>query len=373
MFRNLWLGAVVGLALTGCRGDGPEDPELTVPEFGLSDPSYDVFATSDNALLTPRDVAFHSERDELWVLNRYGTGTWDAGNATVFFDPLGETDAENHTDSWGSHFMAEVSALAFGAAEYEGSSEINFATCQESRNDYNGTHTANDFMGPTLWSSDLSIYANVNQALFGSLQGSHLDMLHQSPLCMGIAHDTANVYWVTDGFNENIVRYDFAVDHGPGYDDHSDGIVRRFSEAEFTRVADVPGHLILDQDSGWLYYANTGEGTVMRLDTNSGESTDSLPPYGEPLAEYTEWTGATVEVFAEDLGAPSGVAVHDGRLFVTDYDTAEVIAYDVESGEELGRVQTDAVGITGIDISSAGEIFFADMDAEEVVRIIPGQ
>ncbi len=58
---------------------------------------------------------------------------------------------------------------------------------------------------------------------------------------------------------------------------------------------------------------------------------------------------------------------------MSDYDSGEIIAYDVESGEELGRIQTDASGVTGLDISSAGEIYFADMDAEEVIQVIPGE
>jgi outer membrane protein assembly factor BamB len=370
-----FFGAVACALLMGCGGGGDDTGEnaLAVPEFGASAPSYEVFATGDEELLTPRDVAFHPERDELWVLNRYGTSTWDGGNVTVFFSPLEEIDAENHTDTWGGHFMANASSLAFGAAEYSGSDEINFATCQESQNDYNGAKVANDFMGPTLWSSDLSVYAAVNQAWGSILQGSHLDMLHQSPLCMGIAHDSANVYWVTDGHNGEVVRYDFVEDHDAGGDDHSDGIVRRYLDASFTRVADVPGHLVLDSDTGWLYYADTGEGKVRRLDTQSGESAGSLSAWGEFLDEYTEWEEATVETFASDLSAPSGIALHEGRLFVSDYDSGEIIAYDVESGEELGRIQTDASGITGLDISSAGEIYFADMDAEEVIRVLPGE
>ena len=39
----------------------------------------------------------------------------------------------------------------------------------------------------------------------------------------GIAADSAKVYWVMDGHNGNICRYDFVEDHGPGYDDHSAG------------------------------------------------------------------------------------------------------------------------------------------------------
>ena len=49
---------------------------------------------------------------------------------------------------------------------------------------------------------------------------THYDMLHESPLCMGIAHDPevatpfGNVYWAFDGLNGTLMRYDFQEPHG---------------------------------------------------------------------------------------------------------------------------------------------------------------
>ena len=67
----------------------------------------------------------------------------------------------------------------------------------------------------------------------------HTDMLHEAPLCMGIAHDSAaisrgpeggteyrNVYWAYDGGHRQLVRFDFESDHGPGSMDHSLANVR---------------------------------------------------------------------------------------------------------------------------------------------------
>src|SRR5262249_13195263 len=152
----------------------------------------------------------------------------------ILFDPGTEKQrAEKRRDVYADHFMDEVSSMSFGANN-------TFASCQESRNEMNPS--APDFMGPTLWSGDLAIFAKVNQGS-GGLEGSHLDMLHDSPLCMGIAHESANIYWVFDGKNGHVARYDFQKDHGPGHTDHSDGIVRRYPEATLSRVADIPGHL----------------------------------------------------------------------------------------------------------------------------------
>jgi glucose/arabinose dehydrogenase len=81
--------------------------------------------------------------------------------------------------------------------------------------------------------------------------------------------------------------------------------------------------------------------------------------------------GATVEEFADGLEEPSGIALHDGRLFVSDHGTNEIVAYDLASGEELARIQTDAVGIMGLEFGPDGKLYFADGDGNEIVRIDP--
>lgn len=66
---------------------------------------------------------------------------------------------------------------------------------------------------------------------------------------MGVEWEEENVFWVNDGYNENIVRYDFGEDHGPGNDDHSDGIVHRYTEIPVNRIDDhIANHLALDQE-----------------------------------------------------------------------------------------------------------------------------
>src|SRR5690606_35478965 len=121
-----------------------------------------------------------------------------------------------------------------------------FGTCQESRNTYNGMAPPNDFMGPTLWSSDLTVFAKMNP----NGLGSHLDMLHNSPLCIGIAHESANRYWVVNGTTGGIDRYDFAVDDGIGNDDHSDGLTWRYAAGTMKRVEGVPSHADLHAQLG---------------------------------------------------------------------------------------------------------------------------
>lgn len=126
------------------------------------------------------------------------------------------------------HYMEEIVSLAFDARGY-------FATCQESENDYNEMMVRNWFMGPTLFHSQPSdlitqLGERCTEADLADEDTTcfftHYDMLHESPLCMGIAHDPetvtafGNVYWLFDGLNGTLMRYDFQEPHGPGSLDH---------------------------------------------------------------------------------------------------------------------------------------------------------
>jgi hypothetical protein len=346
---------------------GGAPPAATVAELGGAARRFVTVATAREGLAVPRDLDFHPTRpDELWVVNRGFEGTVtlsDPGlstqQAVVHADAargvgMAPGGATVKMDSHRSHFMQQVISVAMGAAG-------KFATCHE------GTQ---QFMGPTLWDGDTAVYARRDLPGWGEL-GSHVDMLHQTPQCLGIAHDRDNVYWVSDGTAGNVVRYDFRRDHGPGHDDHSDGAVRRYPEATVRRVPDVPGHLALDRASGWLYYADPGGARVVRLQTGSGAVARALTPYAERLAEYAEVRGATVEVVvARGLRRPAGLALANGRLFVADHATNEIVAYDMQ-GRELQRVQTPAGGIMGITVGPDGKLWYVDGAANAVVRIDP--
>ena len=341
--------------------DQVEVPVPDVAEFGFEgEAAFTIVASADDALNVPRDLAFNPMKPgELWVVNR-------ADDSAVIIADAGGGDqtSEWRKDIYANHFMEEVSSLSFAPNEQ-------FGTCQESRNTYDGAYRADNFMGPTLWPSSLEYFAEINQSPRSPLLGSHLDMLHQSPNCMGIAWDHDNAYWVFDGYNGHLVYYDYQTDHGYGGDDHSDGIVLRYKEVELTRVEDVPGHLALDADSGWLYIADTGTGRVLRVDIASGEQGDDLRARNEPLGVFAEWVDVTFETFVEGLGEPSGLALADGRLFVSDHASGEIMAYDLESGEELGRLATEATGLMGVEIGPDGDLWYVDAAAYTVVRVDP--
>jgi sugar lactone lactonase YvrE len=330
---------------------------FAVPEFGNT---FTVIGTAADGLNAVRDLEFDpGAPDRLWTFNMLSHGT------VIFFEPGTEQQtSEVRIDAYGQHFMAYVSSAAFG-------DNGNFASCQESRDEWNvGPQDPDDFMGPTLWSADLEIFAVVGQAFppEGGVEGSHLDMLHQSPLCMGIAHDVDNVYWAMDGLEGNLVRYDFQADHGPGGGDHSDGVIWRYTDTMVTRLANIPGHMELDHATGMLYVVDTG-GRLMRLDTASGTNIGSLPGDWDG-ATYEGVEGADFQVVVEGFDEPSGLALHEGRLFVSEHATGDVVALDLD-GNELDRMSTPADRIMGLAIGPAGDLWYADAGANEIVRVDP--
>lgn len=300
----------------------------------------------------PRDLAFDTDvADRLWIVNRADDTVLIVDGA--FASNLDAIAIDRRKDLYANHFMEEASSISFGERQ-------SFATCQESRNTYDGQADPNDFMGPALWSSDLDVFAEAFQSRWDGKLGSHLDMLHASPNCMGIAHELENVYWVFDGENGHLVRYDFQHDHGPGEDDHSDGTIRRFPEVELTRVPDVPGHMDADFEARALFIADTGGGRVIRFDLDSGTKARDLSLINEPLAEYSEYTGASFTVIAEGLDQPSGLELHGDHVFVSEHGTGDVIAF-TRDGEEVGRVSTGLPGLTGLEIDSEGRLWAVDM------------
>jgi sugar lactone lactonase YvrE len=365
----LALPALLG-AIPGCTDDLPDDPCPTgIPVLGCGAESadavtIDVVGDRGDGLDVPRDLAFTPDHPgELWTVNR------GDDSVVIFFDAGTEDQHSQHiVDPYAEHFMEEVSSIAFGA-------EDRFATCQESRNTYDHVAPADDFMGPALWSSDLDVFGHSNPEAIedvGFDLGSHLDMLHESPNCMGIAWEEDNVYWVFDGHHDAIVRYDFQEDHGAGYDDHSDGIIGRYVEGEVDRRADIPSHLVFDHDTDLLYIADTGNRRIAALDTRSGERGEDLPVQ-EPGTDHYQVEDAHLETLIDeeegDLRRPSGLALWDGVLYVTDYDSGVITAF-TRDGEMIDRLPTGREeALMGIEVDGEGNLWVVDADRDEVLHI----
>nr|MCS5535991.1 thrombospondin type 3 repeat-containing protein [Candidatus Poseidoniales archaeon] len=333
-----------------------------------------IIATASSQLDVPRDLEFHpnpARANELWVLNRATDSITIISNAG-----LSGQSSQNKHDAYGYHFMEESSAIAFGS--YHSEFDYQFASAQESRNTYDGQAAADNFMGPALWPSSLSHFAAVNQQQGGPL-GSHLDMLHESPNGMGIAHDSGNAYWYNDGYYEELVYYDFQDDHDTGGEYHEDGMVRRYTEITPTRSANIPGHMILDKVNGILYISDTGAGRVLWVNTDDQSTTNtniySSPTRMEVLAEYREITDVEWGVLATGLSSPSGIALHGDTLFVSQNGNGKISAYELasngKSGTHMQTVDTNANSIMGLEVGPDDKLWYVDAGLNRVVRIDP--
>lgn len=338
---------------------GPGIPNIIDDYIGVA-PILTVIGNSSDGVSVPRDLDFHPilTRNELWVINKSTEGS---GGETVKFTNAGQAGQtsllQQDDNAW--HFMSLPTGIAFSDNE-------NFAT---SPGVYDANHDGGTpFTGPSLWSSDPLIYAQPSGG-----NGSHLDMLHQSPYSMGICHEAENIFWVFDADGGDPVRYDFKDDHGPGNNDHSDALIRRYEGLNLSAdpTYHVSSHLILDKGTGMLYIVDTNNDRVLKMDINSGSFAGNLSQY-EAVAEYSRYNGATWSVFINSgLSTPSGIDLIENRLIVSDFASGDIVIYSTAgaTGVELGRIVTGTPGIMGIKIGPDGKIWYVNATTNEVGRI----
>lgn len=271
-----------------------------------------------------------------------------------------EPVADIQTDDNAWHFLRNPSSIAFAP-------DGTFATCGEARTANYEDETI-PYNGPVLW----------DPALFGEhardgQNGLHLDMLHETPYCMGIAHEADNIYWAVNGDAGSLDRYNFNSPHPPGGDDHSDGELWRYAEGELRRVPRVPSHVFYETKTGYVYVADTGNGRILRLDSKTGAKDGEVTAY-DPILVHARMSGAElVEIVPPGLlEQPSGLVLHQGVLFVTDNATSLVHAFSTQ-GELLRTLDTGlpAGSLSGVAVGPTGRVFLANLATSEVYRVDP--
>ena len=350
----------------------PEDAQSALKPIGvlgngthsLEAVRLTLIGSERNGLNYPRDLDFNPERPgELWVVNQ-------RDDSAVIFEETGteKQRSQKIIDPAADHFMEEVSSISFGTSG-------RFATCQESGNTYNNRAQPNLFMGPTLWSADLDVFGFSNRDavnFVGYDLGSHLDMLHESPYCVGIEWAGDQAYWVFEGYTNSVALVDFRVDHGPGFDDHSDGVTLRYAQGDVQRVPGIPSHMAYDAEAGLLYIADTGNQRVGVLDVKVGGQEGVRLPVKEPQTVLVELTdSARVESLPGTEGllvAPSGMALHEGLLYVTDAGSGYIVAF-TPSGEVVDWLDTGAPGLFGLTFNDAGELYVVHGPENLLVKI----
>lgn len=292
------------------------------------------------------------------------------------------------------HFLRRPSAIAFGASELSiepgdpGSIDPNtgltvltetlvlkntFATCHEH---FTGNYTDQPpFIGPTLWTSDPAIYNGRNGNEVWS-NGSHLDMVHSTPYCMGIAYDDRDLYWTFNGDIGTIDRYDFQVPHVPGHHNHDDGeVTRYFFDDPLARVPDVPSNLEVAGD--YLYIADTGNGRVVRLNRMAeGTVIDTFRTHENLVGDMVEDVPLEEVIGKSALAAewgervePSGLAVLNENTLVVANHASGHLTFIRPSGEIVRTIDTGmGEGLGGVTVLD-GVIYFAHMRERRVYRV----
>jgi hypothetical protein len=358
--------SATGGTSTSGGGTAAVSPSVTV---------VDVYTPKLRVKLSATALAFNPTIDgELWVsLRQFPSGKPctmdnDAGCAAlpgvmaVVTDATGAAPVavvKEDGNSW--HFMRRPTAIAWGEGAL-------FASCGEGLTD-NYEDNDTPYAGPALWSSDPAIFGV--EPLPGQ-NGTHIDMLHETPYCMGLAHESANAFWAFNGLAGSLDRVDFHAPHVVGGEDHDDGEVHRYVAGQLLREPEVPSHLSYDSTRKLLYVADTGHGRVLSVDPSTAVTGDDIVVYEKLNGGSGFMDGATVKTLVPQgvLQKPSGLTLVDDVLYVTDNATSRIYAFDT-SGLLLKTLDTGlpAGSLSGIAMGPDALLYVTNLLTGGVHRV----
>lgn len=354
---------------TRCEDEGVTCQAYGRKNYANKPPAYELGTDAKPAKLTkvyqtraefePVDIEFNprSPRD-LWIMN-YATS-----HMTVVRDiGLKSQQVIERRDVAYGHFMNNPPGFAFANTSKEWGQL--WATCGD--NDNGGNY----FMGPTLYTADLKIFGGQNPS---TQLGSHLDMLHSTSYCRGIAWaGTGNQYFVFNSTNNAIDWYDFAKDHGPGWDDHSDGRIRRFWNNQLKGVDNVMSHVAWNNDEKKLYVSDTGNKRILVLDPAQGKLTAPMQGMEEIVERNYYEAPLKALVTGGVLQAPSGIETSGGLAFVSDAATSKIHAFSTADGKLVRSFDTKLArgSLAGLNFGPDGKVYFADRLKGAVYRLDP--
>lgn len=372
--------------------------------------------------------------DELWVTNE------GDDSLTVLRRTKEGIEADTRQDAYGEHFTADPSGIAFTpdgkrfAVSNDSTNEVNdidFKLNPERNTNFKN----NNFMGPSLFVTETFARAGQSKAYSADWpqpgnghaadtsipvedcpleywtpeigqcvwprEGSHIDMLHESPLSKGIVHLRSNQFLVLDGCGSgdtegncngrgHVVFYDFNKDHQEGNGFHGDGVVRRYIDAVFTRREDVASGIVVRD--GIAYYADSGNGAVRSVPLEGEDALmvgtwhpESAVPHMESGPGIISWgdTGApdgddpaNVDAWIAARGDASNIAAA-GPMWIKPREVLSAYAYvrttanRVVAGPEVaavpaGLAATDR-GLLVVD-NATGRVLLLDWTTFAVVR-----
>ena len=370
------LHASCAIALFGCSSQAIDSPDDEAPagtggiggSAMVSTPVtlVNVYTPKTKTAFSATALAFNpTVEGELWlVLRQFPSGkpcttTVDTGCSAlrgvmgVITAATGDAPTgliKEDGNSW--HFIRRPTAIAWGDEQL-------FAACGEALTD-NYEDDSTPYAGPALWSSDPAIFG---VEPLPDQNGTHLDMLHETPLCMGIAHEAGNAFWAFNGLAGSLDRVDFHAPHQIGGEDHANGEVHRYIAGQLSRLAEVPSHVAYDSARKLVYVADTGHARVLSVDPSTAQPGDDIMLY-EPLHASGAMDGATVKELVRPglLQKPSGLALAGNTLYVTDNATSIVYAFDTAG--KLQQTFDTALppgSLGGVTLGPDSKLYVADL------------
>ncbi len=347
----------------------------------------DVTECTERAIMN-----FDTTDDDCFALEGSTVAISDPGSDEVATADNGRAILVVDANSW--HFMRRPSSIAFGPDEttitpdHPGAQDrfgtpyisepvtymFPFATCSDT---ITGNFTdGSPFIGPSLWTADPSIYNGENGTEEYS-NGSHLDMVHGTQYCTGIAWERDNVYWAINGAADAFDKYDFGLPHLAGHFYHEDASITRYQwDGDGpVRVPDVPSNAMI-QD-GVLYVADSGNGRViaMAIDATgedagtwfSFEALESDRIANAPLDTVVDEATLSAEWGA--AAVPSGLGVLDAETLVVANHASGHISLVGLDGTVIRTIDTGlGEGLGGLTVFG-DTVYFVHMIERKLYRL----
>lgn len=321
---------------------------------------YTVVANAADNLRFPTDLDVNPIRpNELWVAN-YGEvyqknqSSRRSFTVTVFNPNQGTQYSVRRKDKdiFSNHFFSYPTSLVFDKDGY-------WANTSFFNNNGNN--------GPTLWTSDFSIYAD---SMKYTNNGSHNSMLHESFTSLGIAVDPTNTFWILDGSSGDVVSYNFGKGHYPGGDDHTDGTIRRYALPDPVKPVDgLPSHVCYNASTGELYVVDVSRRRIVRPNTRTATVASSRRGIDNPK-EYSLMT-AQSDVLLDNLPlkTPCGIDTDGTRLYVSDYEMGRITVFDLSSKQVISIIETANRGVAGLLLDQNAHLWYVNQLTNELVKI----
>ena len=147
----------------------------------------------------------------------------------------------------------------------------------------------------------------------------------------------------------------------------------RFEGLNLERHSDsIPSHIVFDESVERLYIADAKNGRILYLDVNSGTDTFDLPLLNEPLSVHQRIEGAQWGVLYDDIQVPTGIAILEDRMIVSDAATGNIhlLRIDDVIATKLFTIPTNADLLLGINIGPDGFIYFVDAINNSVHKMV---